>query len=443
MGGKTLYFGEIGESSKTVTSYFERNGARTCDPGENPAEWILEVSGSTAGKENTQNWAESWNNSEEYQVVKGELGRMRDVLSQQPAAIDEDQDPLRPFAASFGTQLAIVLQRIFRQYWRTPSYLYSKVALCLFSVSSDRSQSVCVKQLTAAKALFIGFSFWKTPNSLQGLQNQLFAVFMLLTIFSNFCQQIMPHFVTQRALYEARERPSKTYSWIVFILSNILVEIPWNCIMAVIVFVTWYYPIGLRQNALEADQVAERGGLMFLFILAFMIYAGTTATMVLAGVETAEAAGNILNLLFTLALIFCGVLATPTVLPGFWIFMYRVSPFTYLVSGVLSVGLANAHISCGPEELLRFSPPSPSTCSEYLAPYIETYGGYLTPGSLNSTMECVFCTGSDTNVFLESVSAVYGDRWRNLGIFCVYIVFNAAAAVGLYWLARVPKARKE
>ena len=116
----------------------------------------------------------------------------------------------------------------------------------------------------------------------------------------------MPHFVTQRALYEVRERPSKTYSWKVFILSNILVEIPWNSLMAVLVFVGWYYPIGLRQNAVEAGQVAERGALIFLFILAFLIFAGTFTNMVIAGIETAEAAGNITNLLFSLSLIFCG-----------------------------------------------------------------------------------------------------------------------------------------
>ncbi|KAL8673294.1 MAG: hypothetical protein Q9168_002292 [Polycauliona sp. 1 TL-2023] len=428
MGGKPLYFGEIGDSSRTVTSYFERHGARPCDQEENPAEWILEVTGSGSGGETTGDWGEVWNASDEHAVVKAELARMKDVLSRQPGLI-EDPDQLRPFAASFGCQLRIVLQRVFKQYWRTPSYLYSKFALCFFS-------------LILEQAMFIGFSFWKTPNSLQGLQNQLFAVFMLLTIFSNFCQQIMPHFVTQRALYEARERPSKTYSWIVFILSNILVEIPWNSLMAVLVFAAWYYPIGLRQNAIEADQVVERGGLMFLFILAFMIYAGTFSTMVLAGIETAETAGNILNLMFTLSLIFCGVLATPAVLPGFWIFMYRVSPFTYLVSGMLSVGLANSHISCSSEELLHFSPPPLTDCSQYLGPYIQASGGYLTSESLNSTIECVFCTGSDTNVFLASVSAVYGDRWRNLGIFVVYIGFNVAGAVGLYWLARVPKGRK-
>jgi ABC-type multidrug transport system permease subunit len=84
-----------------------------------------------------------------------------------------------------------------------------------------------------------------------------------------------------------------------------------------------------------------------------------------------------------------------------------------------------------------------SSCSEYLADYIATQGGYLLPYSYDSTTECTFCTGSETNMFLKSVSSEYQDRWRNLGIVLVYVVFNAAAAIGLYWLARVPKGKKE
>jgi ATP-binding cassette subfamily G (WHITE) protein 2 (PDR) len=34
----------------------------------------------------------------------------------------------------------------------------------------------------------------------------------------------MPSFVTQRALYEVRERPSKAYSWKAFMLGSILVQ---------------------------------------------------------------------------------------------------------------------------------------------------------------------------------------------------------------------------
>lgn len=119
--------------------------------------------------------------------------------------------------------------------------------------------------------------------------------------------------------------------------------------------------------------------------------------------------------------------------------MYRVSPFTYFFSGVLSVGLGNSHISCSPEEYLRFAPPPSLNCSAYLARYIESSDGYLTPESMGSITECVFCSGDDTNTFLETVSASYGDRWRNLGIFFAYSVFNVAAAVGLFWLTKVPK----
>lgn len=123
--------------------------------------------------------------------------------------------------------------------------------------------------------------------------------------------------------------------------------------------------------------------------------------------------------------------------------MYRISPLTYLVSGMLSVGLANARISCSAEEFLRFSPPSLSNCSTYLAPYTEVFGGYLTPESMDSVAECVFCSGSKTNIFLKGVSAEYGDRWRNFGILWVYVIVNVAGAIGLYWLARVPKGKRE
>lgn len=48
---------------------------------------------------------------------------------------------------------------------------------------------------------------------MQGLQNQLYAIFMMLIMFNNINEQIMPMFVPQRDLYEVRERPSKIYQW--------------------------------------------------------------------------------------------------------------------------------------------------------------------------------------------------------------------------------------
>jgi ABC-type multidrug transport system permease subunit len=63
------------------------------------------------------------------------------------------------------------------------------------------------------QALFIGFSFYNARNTIQGLQNQMYAVMMLLSMFGQLSEQIMPQFINQREVYEARERPSKIYDW--------------------------------------------------------------------------------------------------------------------------------------------------------------------------------------------------------------------------------------
>lgn len=164
--------------------------------------------------------------------------------------------------------------------------------------------------------------------------------------------------------------------------------------------------------------------------------------MVIAAIETSETGGNVVQLLFSLTLIFCGVLATPQVLPGFWIFMYRVSPFTYIVSAILSTGLANAKVVCSKVEYTTFDPPTAGqTCAQYLEDYIQASGGgYLREP--NATSGCEFCTMSTTNQYLATVDIDYSDRWRNFGIIWAYTIFNAFAACFLYWYFRVPKTKK-
>ncbi|EMC97505.1 hypothetical protein BAUCODRAFT_454374 [Baudoinia panamericana UAMH 10762] len=424
-GGRTVYFGGIGENSRILASYFERNGAHKCPDDANPAEWMLEVIGAAPGTHTDIDWHQTWRDSKEYQEVHAELGRLEHERPKEapPRTSTEDKASYREFAAPFGLQFWEVTQRVFQQYWRTPSYIYSKTALCLFS------------------SLFIGFVFYNAPLTQQGLQNQMFSIFMLFTIFGQLVQQIMPHFVTQRALYEVRERPSKTYSWKAFMFSNILVELPWNTLMAIIIFFCFYYPIGLYKNAIPTGEVHLRGIQFFLLVWQFLLFTSTFSTFIIAGMADAETGGNIANLMFSLCLIFCGVLASPQDLPGFWIFMYRVSPFTYLVEGMLSTGVANQQVTCASNEYLTFSPPSGQTCQAYMQSYISQVGGYLEDP--NATSTCHYCTYSSTNVFLTGVSARYSHAWRDFGILWVFIVFNVFAAVGIYWLARVPKKAKK
>lgn len=134
-GGKTVYFGDVGENSHVMTDYFERNGAHKCPREANPAEWMLEVIGAAPGSHTDIDWFDTWRNSPEYQEVQHELEYLRtDRPKEIPPRTDaNDKESYRQFAAPLSTQFFTVTHRVFQQYWRTPSYIYSKFSLCLFS----------------------------------------------------------------------------------------------------------------------------------------------------------------------------------------------------------------------------------------------------------------------------------------------------------------------
>jgi ATP-binding cassette, subfamily G (WHITE), member 2, PDR len=67
-GGQTVYFGDLGQDSKLLLDYFERNGARHCGKEENPAEYMLEVAG-----DKNKDWHDIWKNSEEDKAVYAEI----------------------------------------------------------------------------------------------------------------------------------------------------------------------------------------------------------------------------------------------------------------------------------------------------------------------------------------------------------------------------------
>ncbi|CCD22577.1 ATP-binding cassette multidrug transporter PDR15 NDAI_0A04200 [Naumovozyma dairenensis CBS 421] len=417
-GGKTVYFGELGDGCQTMIDYFESKGAHKCPPDANPAEWMLEVIGAAPGSHALQDYHEVWKSSEEYSAVLSELDWMETEL--QKKAKESTPEESKEFAENLFYQTKLVTVRVFQQYWRSPEYLWSKYVLTVFNM------------------VFIGFTFFKADHTMQGLQNQMLSAFMFTVIFNPLLQQYLPGFVQQRDLYEARERPSRTFSWIAFIISQIIVEIPWNFIAGTIAYCIYYYAVGFYANASEANQLHERGGLFWLLATAFFVYIGSLGIAAISFIEVAETAAHLASLLFTMALSFCGVMATPSAMPRFWIFMYRVSPLTYLIDALLSVGVANVPVDCADYEFVQFTPPPGMTCGEYMRPYITYAGtGYLQDES--NTEQCAFCQFSNTNDFLKTVSSDYSRRWRNWGIFICYIAIDYMAAVLFYYLARVPK----
>jgi hypothetical protein len=245
-GGKTVYFGPIGENSRTLLNYFETKGGRRCSDAENPAEYMLEVV-NRGQNDKGEDWHSVWDRSNERQAVLDELDRIHNEKRSEPTAGDDDPNAHDEFAMPFGAQLMAVTARVFQQYWRMPSYIASKWGLAV------------------AAGLFIGFTFYQSNDTQAGMQNVIFSVFMLTTIFSTLVQQvstsvvvttslltlspqIQPLFITQRSLYEIRERPSKAYSWRTFVISNILVEIPYQIVTGILAFACYYYAVNGVQS---------------------------------------------------------------------------------------------------------------------------------------------------------------------------------------------------
>ncbi|KKA28728.1 hypothetical protein TD95_004420 [Thielaviopsis punctulata] len=413
-GGRTVYFGDIGNNSRTMLDYFEKHGSRKCSDDENPAEFMLEIVNN--GQNNKgEDWHDVWKSSHEMQAVLEEIDSIHREKASVPTAGEEDARAHTEFAMPFMAQLKACTVRVFQQYWRMPSYIFAKFFLAV------------------ASGLFIGFSFWKTNSTLAGMQNVLFSIFMMITIFSTIVQQIQPQFVTQRSLYEVRERPSKAYSWKVFIISNVIVELPFQAFTGILAWASFYYPV-------VGIQASQRQVLVLMFIMQLMVYASSFAQMTIAAVPDAETASGIVTLLVIMCISFCGVLQTPTALPGFWIFMYRVSPFTYWIAGIAATMLHGRRVECSAAETSRFDPPAGQTCGEYLAAYMR-----LAPGTLqnpNDTADCKYCSISVADEYLAPSKIFWSERWRNYGLVWVYVFFNVMVAVATYWLFRVRTSRK-
>ncbi|KAF2478397.1 uncharacterized protein BDR25DRAFT_321393 [Lindgomyces ingoldianus] len=318
-GGRTLYCGEVGPRCETMVSYLESKGARPCGQDENPAEWMMEAT----APESSIEWHQEWKNSSQQQELLREIEQLAST-----------------------------------SYWRDPVFLWAKF---LF---------------TCGSTLVIAFSCWKEPEDLQGLQTQLFSIFLFFTSFSAMMQQTVPQFTERRAIFEAREGPSKIFSWKAFLLSAILTDAIFQIILSAQAFALLYYTMGMNLDIPQGEE-RERAALMFLFFLAFLLFTSTFSCLLTVGMEHRETIINIGSLLFYLILIFCGILVPYNDLPKFWTFMYWLSPLTYLIRGMFATGIVGKQVPCSAKELLKIPAPGFMSCKQYLAPFISSVGGML------------------------------------------------------------------
>lgn len=408
-GGQTVYFGDIGENSSTLVSYFERNGSRKCSPSENPAEYILEAIGAGATASVKEDWNEIWKKSDEFRSVTAEITQMNAELSAKPAP-QLEKALSRKFAQPYLKQLFIVSRRTMIQYWRSPSYIMAKLSLMVLA------------------GLFIGFTFWDVKGSVQGMQNAMFGMFLAQILSAPLTNQIITQSEASRELFEVRESASNTFHWSCLLLAQWFAEIPYSIVFSSLFYFCFYFPI-------KYDTSARVAGYFYLiYCVMFQFYYTSFALWVSYFSPNAASAAILASLFFSFMLSFCGVMQPVSQMPGFWTFMWKVSPYTYFTQSYLAIALHGRPVECAPEELNLFQPPSGQTCQQFAQRFLDDHGGYLKNPTSDSN--CLYCRFSVGDEYLTTIGIHYDQIWRNFGFIFAYILFNVAAMLVMYYLFR-------
>ena len=114
---------------------------------------MLDVIGAGATATCTTDWHQIWKASPEAaRLDLGIDGIHQDGQSRPVASTGTHSE----FASSWMKQLALLTRRGYVCTWRNPVYIYAKLSVCV------------------AAGLLIGFTFFRTTNSLQGSQDKLF-----------------------------------------------------------------------------------------------------------------------------------------------------------------------------------------------------------------------------------------------------------------------------
>lgn len=392
-GGKTVYFGDIGENASTLKGYFDRNGA-PCPPGANPAEHMIDVVSGSLSK--GKDWNQVWLESAEHKAVIEELDTIiAEAAAREPGTKDDGFE----FAMPLWEQTKLVTTRMNLSVWRNTDYINNKLALHIGS------------------ALFNAFSFWMVGNSVRDLQLRLFTIFNFIFVAPGVIAQLQPLFLERRDIYEAREKKSKMYSWIAFVTGLIVSELPYLVVCAIAYFVCWYYTVGFPGDSGKAASV------LYVMIMYEFVYTGI-GQFVAAYAPNAVFASLVNPIIIATLVSFCGVLVPYAQITSFWRYwIYYLNPFNYLMGSLLVFTTWEVEVSCSGSEFAVFDPPAGQTCARYLADYLLGSGSGANLTNPDATRGCRVCQYQRGADYLATLNlTTYGHGWRDAGIVTLFAV---------------------
>eukprot|EP00884_Botryococcus_braunii_P019076 jgi/Botrbrau1/5852/Bobra.0366s0033.1 len=323
-GGKLIYFGSLGLESCDLIGYFEAiPGVTAIAPGENPATWMLEVTGGT----NITSRRQHGSHVEFDECYKeSDLGRENNILGEELIAhCKAEKKPLsfaQEHATTSWTQFVVLFWKYWLAYWRAPTYNLSRMVLTLL---------LC---------LFYGSLYFgqghipKSGATIGNVQNVMGIIYSSVSYQGMFnLVTVMPVVASERlVLY--RERAASMYGTFPYVMALGWVEVPYILAQTALFVPVAYFMVGFQANATS----------FFIYFFTFFLsttlftFFGQLLVYLTPSIALAGLFGGGINLMWT---IFNGFMLPYPQFPIYWKWVNRLSPTTWTIYVLVVEQLGN------------------------------------------------------------------------------------------------------
>ncbi|KAL7540199.1 hypothetical protein ACHAXR_009936 [Thalassiosira sp. AJA248-18] len=310
-GGKTAFFGDLGEESYNLIEYLESYPATTqIKGGENPATWMLTAIGAGSAESDADmfDYAKAYSHSPLASDCTRKIDSMNEKLMDENKIIFPTK-----YATSTCTQSIEVFKRLSKIYWRSPGY--NRVRLLVSGIVALLFGSVFASQ--------------KVPKNESDMSSRVTSVYItVLFLGVNALNTVLPVFEMERNMFY-RHKASLMYDYRAITLAFTLVEAPFILLSSLVFCLLWYFTVGFAMSAAKFFLY----WLFIAFAMATFTFIGQAFMAVFRDAQTAQGFGS---LMIGMNTIFGGVLIRPQDINGFWQWAYWTFPLHWILEGLLT-----------------------------------------------------------------------------------------------------------
>lgn len=309
-GGQVTYAGPLGYHSERLVEYFQGvPGVPRITEGYNPATWVLEVSSISMEMRLGVDFSEVYKKSSLYECNQAIIKELST-----PAPGSEDLNFPSQYAQSFIVQCIACLWKQHRSYWRNPHYIVVRFFF------------------TIVVALIFGTIFWKLgmkrdrEQDLLNVVGSMYCAVLFLGISNS--SSVQPVVEVERTVFY-REKAAGMYSAIPYAFGQMVIEVPYVLLQAIIYAVMVYYMISFEWTSAKF--------FWFLFFMFFtFLYFTYFGMMSVAITPSYHIASIISSAFYSSWNLFCGFIVPQPKIPVWWRWFYWINPISWTLYGLIA-----------------------------------------------------------------------------------------------------------